>query len=163
MYVVFFIWLACGVIAGMIGAEKGEGCCAFVLGVLLGPIGIVIALLVKGNRKRCASCKELIHKDASACPKCGSSTTRAPSRPEHLTALNETNLSEGGAKLSHGTPAPPAVKGGERKSCPQCAERIMKEAQVCRFCGYTLPVAPTQAELDEAERQKKFEDGTNLF
>ena len=26
----------------------------------------------------------------------------------------------------------------ERIKCPQCAELIMKDAKVCRFCGYKL-------------------------
>jgi len=64
------IWLFCGVVAGMIGSKKGEGCGAFLIGVLFGPFGILFALLSKGNRRACPHCKELIHKDATVCPKC---------------------------------------------------------------------------------------------
>ena len=65
-----FIWLACGVIAAIIGNRKGEGCLGFIIGFQLGPLGIIIACFSKGNRKTCQYCKELIHKDAIVCPKC---------------------------------------------------------------------------------------------
>jgi len=31
------VWILCGVIAAIIGAKKGEGCLAFIAGILLGP------------------------------------------------------------------------------------------------------------------------------
>ena len=65
-----FLWLVCGVVAAMIGSKKGEGCAGFIFGVLLGPIGILIAVLSSGNRKSCPSCKEMINKQAKVCPHC---------------------------------------------------------------------------------------------
>lgn len=64
------IWLACGLISAMIGSKKGAGCSGFIIGIILGPLGIVAALISKGNRKTCPFCKELIHKDAVVCPHC---------------------------------------------------------------------------------------------
>ncbi len=82
-FVVF--WLLCGVVSAMIGEKKGEGCLGFFFGLLLGPIGIVIALLSKGNRKVCPFCKELINRDATVCPKCqrdqGPGAATPPSGP----------------------------------------------------------------------------------
>jgi hypothetical protein len=69
-FVLIVGWLACGLIAASIGQRKGEGCGAFIVGVLLGPLGILLALVSKGNRKTCPFCKELIHKDAVVCPRC---------------------------------------------------------------------------------------------
>jgi hypothetical protein len=63
-------WILCGVVAAMIGAKKGEPVSAFLVGVLLGPFGILAALLSKGNRKTCPFCRESIHKDATVCPRC---------------------------------------------------------------------------------------------
>jgi hypothetical protein len=63
-------WLLFGIVAAMIGSKKGEGCGAFILGILLGPFGILIAIFSKGNRKTCPFCKELVHKDARVCPHC---------------------------------------------------------------------------------------------
>src|SRR6266540_877282 len=64
------IWILCGVVAAMIGAKKGFGGSGFVVGLLLGPIGILIAIFAKGDRKSCSYCKEWIHKDATVCPHC---------------------------------------------------------------------------------------------
>jgi hypothetical protein len=65
-----FVWLICGIIAAMIGAKKDTGCAGFLVGVLLGPFGIVLALVMKGDRVRCPYCRELMHKKATVCPHC---------------------------------------------------------------------------------------------
>jgi hypothetical protein len=66
------IWFVCGIISAAIGQKKGEGCASFFIGIILGPIGILAALLSKGNRRKCPFCKELIIKGAVKCPKCQS-------------------------------------------------------------------------------------------
>jgi len=66
------LWILCGIIGSMIGSKKGQGCLGFVLGFLLGPIGIIIEIVNKGDRRICPHCRELINKDASVCPKCQS-------------------------------------------------------------------------------------------
>jgi hypothetical protein len=66
------IWFLCGIAGAMIGARKGAGCSGFLLGLVLGPIGLVIALVMKGSRVRCPACKELIQKKAVICPYCRS-------------------------------------------------------------------------------------------
>jgi hypothetical protein len=63
-------WLACGIIAAAIGARKGEGFVAFVVGALLGPLGIVFALISNGNRSQCLACREYIDPAATICPRC---------------------------------------------------------------------------------------------
>ena len=63
-------WLACGIAAAIIGARKGEGLGGFILGVLLGPIGILIVAVSRGNRRECPACRELIHAAARICPHC---------------------------------------------------------------------------------------------
>jgi hypothetical protein len=72
MAVFIVIWFLCGIIGAMIGSQKGAGCVGFLLGILLGPLGIIISLVMQGDRKRCPYCRELIHKDALKCSKCGS-------------------------------------------------------------------------------------------
>ena len=66
----FTFWLVCGIIAAMIGGRKGMGTSGFLIGVLLGPLGVLIAHFSKGDRKTCSSCKELVHKEAKVCPHC---------------------------------------------------------------------------------------------
>jgi len=63
-------WFLCGLVSAMIGSNKGEGCAAFIIGVLLGPFGILIAIFSPGNRIKCPFCKELMHEDATTCPHC---------------------------------------------------------------------------------------------
>jgi len=65
-----FIWLLFGIVASIIGSQKGSGCLGFMLGILLGPFGVLIMIFVPGNRRTCPYCKELIHKEAARCPHC---------------------------------------------------------------------------------------------
>jgi predicted amidophosphoribosyltransferase len=39
-------------------------------------------------------------------------------------------------------------RGGARKDCPYCGERIRVEATVCRFCGRELAAAVSEEEGD---------------
>jgi len=63
-------WVICAIIASVIGAKKGRPLLGFLLGLLCGPIGILITLLIKGDHKQCPRCMERIHKKASICPYC---------------------------------------------------------------------------------------------
>ncbi len=74
-------WLLCGVVAGVITAAKSQNplgfFLGFVIGGLLGPLGIIIVLFVKPTQKKqmqgkrtCPFCREPIHAQASVCPHC---------------------------------------------------------------------------------------------
>ena len=63
------VWIICGVVAAIIASAKGSSGCGFaIVGFLLGPLGIIIALVSSGEK--CFYCKKRIHKDASICPYC---------------------------------------------------------------------------------------------
>lgn len=64
------LWLLCACIAWLIGSRKGAHLLGLFLGLLLGPLGILAAIAMKGNRKQCPSCKEWVHKEARTCPHC---------------------------------------------------------------------------------------------
>lgn len=64
------VWVLCAIAAAIIGSRKGEAGMGFILGALLGPFGVLFALLSQGNRKPCPYCKELIRKEATVCPHC---------------------------------------------------------------------------------------------
>jgi hypothetical protein len=39
-------WLMCGILAGVLGSARGgSGCAWFAIGALLGPFGVIIALI----------------------------------------------------------------------------------------------------------------------
>ena len=78
---ILIFWLLCGVVAAVIGAKKGAGGTGFILGVLLGPFGILIVLFVKGDRKTCPFCRELIHESAIVCSHCQRDVVFKPTRP----------------------------------------------------------------------------------
>jgi hypothetical protein len=52
------------------GSKKGEGCAGFIMGSLLGPIGLIIMIASKGDRVHCPACKELMRRGAAICPHC---------------------------------------------------------------------------------------------
>lgn len=108
-------WLLCGVIAAGIGSHKGEGCSGFFVGCILGPVGILVAILSSGNKKACPFCKESIHKNALICPFCrtyledknccsntSSSCIPSETSPERMTSRNYQTPSENKVIIADG-------------------------------------------------------------
>jgi hypothetical protein len=81
---VIIIWGASCVLGAMIGSSKGRGGAGFVLGLLLGPLGVIITLFLKentekveaealasGDSRKCPFCAELVKVEAKLCKHCG--------------------------------------------------------------------------------------------
>lgn len=83
--IILLIWLLFGVVTAVVASNKGRsGCGWFALGVLLGPFGFILALVVSkderaadddalraGDAKKCAFCAELVKTEAIVCKHCG--------------------------------------------------------------------------------------------
>ena len=119
----FIFWIICGIAAGIIGGQKGAGCLGFIVGFLLGPVGIVIALVMKGERKICPHCRGYVDLHASKCPHCQESIAIFGS--------------------------PIALDDHNTKKCPDCAETVKSEAIKCKHCGYSFPLESVKNIVEE--------------
>jgi ribosomal protein L40E len=117
-------WLLFGIVSGFVARKKGRsGCGWFLLGVVLGPIGLILAFAASSRKepsevvaperapalKACPSCGELIAEDAEKCRFCGAKVAGSrvtASLPDHWT-------------------------------CPRCNSPNPNKSPVCRNCGYS--------------------------
>ena len=97
VFVVSFVaFVICGVVGASLASEKGRGVAGFWLGFIFGPIGIVIALLLKPSTsglRPCPFCAELIQPVALKCRFCNAElpdSFRAPAPT--LAQDSEANL-----------------------------------------------------------------------
>jgi hypothetical protein len=84
-------WLLFGIAAMMVARHKGRsGCTWFIVGGLLGPFALIVALLpsvdeidvrqaakrgISENYRKCPFCAEVIKKEANVCRFCGNVVT----------------------------------------------------------------------------------------
>jgi len=65
------IWILCGLAAAAVYSGKGGSpVSGFLIGILLGPIGLIIALISGSQLPKCPYCAERIQRDAKVCPHC---------------------------------------------------------------------------------------------
>ncbi|MBN8843282.1 MAG: hypothetical protein J0H88_08535 [Sphingomonadales bacterium] len=78
------VWLICGLIAaGVASSNGGSGLLGFFAGLFLGPVGVIIAMFIRGpsqkiahqvaagQLKRCPRCAEGVQSAAQVCRYCG--------------------------------------------------------------------------------------------
>ena len=77
MEIIFFL-LICGVIGAALRSSKNEAGAGFLAGLLLGPLGILIAVLMPASEKarartekQCPDCAEWVKQEATVCKHCG--------------------------------------------------------------------------------------------
>lgn len=84
------VWLICGFVAGVVAEYNGRnGCGWFLLGFLLGPFALLLAVAMgkdrdalnqkmveSGKLVKCGSCAELVLPEATRCRFCGATLER---------------------------------------------------------------------------------------
>jgi ribosomal protein S27AE len=120
-------WLLFGVVSAIVARKKGRsGCAWFVLGVLLGPFGLILAFAasrhgpvvlapsepspLKSAPKNCPTCGELIPQETGTCRSCDEKASRR------------------------------ALPGFATESwiCPRCGASNPNKSYACGNCGYSL-------------------------
>lgn len=87
MEIVLLTWLICGILAAVIGSNRGDnGIGWFFIGLLLGPIGVIFSFFAKGKQQKelekaekgiskeikiCEMCAEAVKAQAKICKHCG--------------------------------------------------------------------------------------------
>ncbi len=64
------VWLLFAIATAAVGGRTNRAGTGFLLGLLLGPFGLIIMLVSKGPRKECPFCREWVHPKAIVCPHC---------------------------------------------------------------------------------------------
>ena len=129
----FGFWLLCGMVSAVIAVNKGNsGCGWFLLGLLLGPIGLVLSLVVQGKprlveekrlhsgeSRRCPACAELVRPEAVKCRFCGSELT--PLRPPGAVTRGSEMVAVHGAVIE-------IERGGRRDTAPAARDSTLSNA-----------------------------------
>lgn len=131
-------WLVCGFICSMIAGAKGRGAGTFfVLGVLFGPLGVVLCAVVprndraieqdavkSGDMKKCPHCAEVVKAEANICKHCRSSLaeekkTNSPARDLYGSPGRLETICRCGQVISFSK-----SRIGEAMECPGCFESV---------------------------------------
>lgn len=70
MLELLLFWLFCALLSWGFGARRGEGGVSFLLGLVFGPFGVLVAYFTHGIYRPCPFCYELHHPKATVCPHC---------------------------------------------------------------------------------------------
>ena len=70
----FILWIVGFIVAMAISVPRGNAIIGFLLGLLLGPIAILVVLFIPDSRPRCMHCHRVVERDDIICPYCKKET-----------------------------------------------------------------------------------------
>jgi hypothetical protein len=77
------LWIGINALIGYaIGKSKNAIADCVALSVILGPIGWLVALAIKGQVRKCPFCAELVRPEANVCKHCGRDLPAEPAHEE---------------------------------------------------------------------------------
>jgi RNA polymerase subunit RPABC4/transcription elongation factor Spt4 len=104
--IVLFVWLIFGIWAFVVADQRGENGCIFgLLGVALGPIGLIFAY---ASGLLCHRCGRRVSKRAQICPYC------------------HTPFNTQGSTVA---------VSGRKRFCEKCGSGLAQESAFCQNCG----------------------------
>lgn len=106
------LWILFAIVAALIGSPKGQGVLGFILGLLFGPLGVLIMLFTKGSKRECPYCKELVKQNATVCAHCQKEITPATREQQWDQRASKKLLKSDLKKLPelYNKPRPPSKK-----------------------------------------------------
>jgi len=69
--VLLIAWFISAGVAMYIGNKKGELVTSIFVGILLGPLGLIMSIASVGNWGECTRCGTQVKRKAAECPHCG--------------------------------------------------------------------------------------------
>lgn len=127
------VWIICGAICAMIAGAKGRsGAAFFLLGLLLGPIGVLLAFCTPANQvavehnrlstgaeRKCPYCAELVKTEAIRCKHCSADLEPIP-EPAVATPVK---------------PSDPFDTSQFTNKCKKCGASYPYKDKKCPDCG----------------------------
>ena len=165
MELVILFWIICGIAAAFVASSRGaNGCMWALIGVLLGPIGLLMAFASESENK-CPKCKSGVRPDATRCPKCQADLSpdleaTAPRRTTEWLANGTRRCLECHATIPAGAANCPACAA---MLCPSCHENVRSGAVRCPACGKNVrpvvspPETPTTKKCPDCAEEIRAE------
>lgn len=134
------VWVFCGIGATYVASDRGaNGSLWFVLGFLLGPLGLAASFMA-GDNAECPSCRKRVHPKAEKCSDCQTQLTiecpscsnrinpKAKRCPQCQTQLVDEEPTATEVVLSVPCPSCGFINDAEWKFCGGCSEPLTSDS-----------------------------------
>ncbi len=115
----FLFWLLCAILGAVLLSRYDKAGTGLLLGALLGPIGVLFALVMRSNESKKEEQKQ--HK-------------------EQLQVFSELRTLQAKGEASE-----PRLE----RECPYCAEKILVKAKICKHCGKDVDLSKAETPMED--------------